>query len=163
MSCIRLAASGVNHPHPQTTTMNRHKTRCQWCPRLYASAGAYSYHLANVHPEKNIRSLQDPQSRKRQLSDVGKPEASTERLDISMLTTFLAPNYYSESEPVSEGSDREARKFSDDEESDGETQQTDATNLISFRHAGQPLRLYFLPEQDAGFDMYAPFRHLIDY
>jgi len=80
-----------------------------------------------------------------------------------MLTTFLAPNYYSELEPVSEGSDREAREFSDNEESDRETQQTDATNVISFRHAGPPLRPYLFPEQDAGFDLYAPFSHLIDY
>ena len=80
-----------------------------------------------------------------------------------MLMTFLAPNYYSELEPVSEGSDREGREFSDDEESNGETQQTNTTNLISFRHAGQPLPPYLCPKQDATFHLYAHFHHLIDY
>ena len=102
------------------------------------SAGAYSNHLATVHSEKNLRSLQNPQSRKRRLSDVSDLEGSTDELDIASLTAMLAPNYSSDSEPMSEGCEREAREFSD-KESKQETGRTDAMNLISPRRAGQPL------------------------
>jgi len=144
--------------------MTKSKTRCQWCPRLYASAGAYSNHLATVHPEKDLRSLQNPQSRKRRLSDVDDAQGSTDELDIALLTTILAPDYsYDPSELVSEGSDREAREFSDDEKSDEDNPKADATNPFPLIQAGQPVRPYLFPEQDAGFDFHAPFRHLIDY
>jgi hypothetical protein len=64
---------------------------------------------------------------------------------------------------MSEGSEREAREFSSDEESDGEGQQGDATDMIPAMRAGQPLRQYLFPEQAAGFDFYAPFHNPIDY
>ena len=31
--------------------MNTHKTRCPWCNEIYSSAGAYSNHILQKHPE----------------------------------------------------------------------------------------------------------------
>ena len=132
--------------------MKRHQTCWQWLPRLFTSAGAYSNYLVNVHSEKDTRIVKDPQSRKGRLSNVREPEASPEGLDISIVELFITPDYYPESEPVSEGSGKLAREFSVDEESARKTQQTHSTNLISFTHAGQPLRLYLFSGQDAGCD-----------
>jgi len=32
--------------------MNSHKARCQWCRKMYVSAGAYTSHIQKSHPER---------------------------------------------------------------------------------------------------------------
>ena len=58
--------------------MNRGKTRCHWCPKLYTSPRAYSIHLKKVHPEMNLKSTG---KRKRLFSDITNLSASGSELD----------------------------------------------------------------------------------
>ena len=158
MSFIRREVCGENRniQKPQAWTDTKH------CASGVYDSTSYANHCVTVHPEKCLRSLQNQQSVKRRRCDVSDLEGSTNELDIASLTAMLAPNYSSNSELVSEGCDREAREFSDKESDEG-TGQSDAINLIFPRRAGQPPQQYLCPEQDAGFDWYAPLPHLIDY
>jgi len=138
--------------------MNRYKTRCQWCLQLYTSAGAYSNPLAKIHPEKNLRTIAEPTSRKRRLSHLSNPDSSFSQVDISAIGEIFLPSYNSsDPESESEGSDREIRDFCSKEESDEHSQQPDATK------AGIPIREYSFLERASGFNLYAPFRHAVYY
>ena len=122
--------------------MKWHKTRCQWCPKLYASAGRYSNHIAKVHPEKDLSTLRESRSR------------------ITSEKDFLLPIGSPDIESELEGSDREARSFSNDSESDGE----DTTaNEIPGLCAGTPIRKHLFPARGPNYNLYAPFQHQTDY
>jgi len=96
--------------------MNRFKTWCQWCPQLYTSVGAYSNHLAKIHPEKNLRTLVESTSRKRRLSDLSKTDSSFSQLVIFGIgEIFLLSYNFFDPESESEGSDREIRDFCSEE------------------------------------------------
>ncbi|KAF8435590.1 hypothetical protein BGX38DRAFT_1145587 [Terfezia claveryi] len=144
--------------------MNWYKTRCQWCPQLYASAGAYVNHLAKIHPENNFRSLEQPKSRKHRLSDISHTTSSSTELEIANIgEIFLPSNDCSDREEESEGSDEEVRYYSSDAESDEASQQSKALNTITQSVAGIPIREHFFPERDPGFNLYSPFRHPVNY
>jgi hypothetical protein len=144
--------------------MNTHKTHCQWCPQLYSSPGAYSNHLAKVHPGETLTSNQEPKIRKRRLSDVSDHNSSSSELEIARIREILLSTYESsDAEVESEGSDREARDYSSDTESDEESPKTNGENAITEATAGIPIREYGFAEQDPAFDFYSPFRHAIDY
>ncbi|KAF8435254.1 hypothetical protein BGX38DRAFT_1286781 [Terfezia claveryi] len=142
--------------------MNWHKTRCHWCPQLYASPGAYANHLAKIHPEEKLF-----KSRKHRLSDISHTSSSSAELEIANIgEIFLTSNDCSDREGESEGSDEEVRNYCSDAESaesDGESQQSEALNTITQPVAGTPIREHFFPEQDLEFNLYSPFRHPVDY
>ena len=179
--------------------MNRGKTRCQWCPKLYTSPGAYSTHLQKVHPEVNpistgkrkrrfsdISNLStsgselDPDldklgSRGRWHSDKSNPVTSPPDLDLTTLRAIVSKDHgCSDIEYESEGSDRESRGFTSDPEPDrdsrgstsdpepdGEGQLSDKVDLKL--RTGIAIRKYSFPEENPNFNLYAPFRHRIDY
>ena len=121
-----------------TNDMNRHKSRCRWCPNLYATVGAYSNHIWKVNPEKELCTNQGPESRhvqprsrKRRLSDLIDHE-----VDTALILHIISPE--SDPESASEGSDKEPRIFSD-EESDGESPQSDLLNSTEDTRAGLPI------------------------
>ena len=58
--------------------MNRGKTLCQWCQKLYTVPGAYSTHLQKVHLEVNLISTG---KLKRQFSDISNLSISGLKLD----------------------------------------------------------------------------------
>ena len=96
--------------------INRHKTRCQWCPKLYTSARAYSTHLTKVHPTENLQALEE--TRKHQFSDLSDYDSSLDPEQIPQeisQSNFVSPDLESENE----GSDRELLDISSDYDSDG--------------------------------------------
>jgi len=142
--------------------MNRHKTRCQWCLKLYTSPGAYPNHLAKAHPAYNLRSLEAPNSRKHRVSDVS--DLTTSEIDMDVVADIcLADCDISHYGSESGGSDKEPRDFFSESESDDDSTQPDTSNLIIHSHAGIPIRELVFPEQDQSFNLYAPFRHPVDY
>ncbi|RPB21403.1 hypothetical protein L211DRAFT_851573 [Terfezia boudieri ATCC MYA-4762] len=99
--------------------MNRYKTLCQWCPRFYTSARAYSNHLANVYPEKNVKDLKELQSRKHRffnISDTAEVEYNIVEVNFTDIISADV-DYYSDF-CHSKGSDKKARFFSVEPESD---------------------------------------------
>ena len=160
--------------------MNSLKERCQWCPKLYSSAGAYTNHVANAHPGESISHKhylsdidtdtdeQSSRARKRRLSDV-EIDTSEQKwgdldLDLNTLPDILisAFNQDLELELESEGSDREVREFSDsDSECDEEESQSTARAMQS--QAGTPLREHPFCERDPTYNLYTPFQNSIDY
>ncbi|RPB18859.1 hypothetical protein L211DRAFT_853739 [Terfezia boudieri ATCC MYA-4762] len=144
--------------------MNRHKTRCQWCTKLYVSAGQYSNYIAKVHPGEDVSSLETPKSRKRRLSD--SIDLATSNLDMDVLAAICSPDYLSsDTEFASEGSNKEARDFSSESESesDEEGQQPNTGVSISNPRAGMPIQKHSFPEEDPSFNLYAPFQNSVDY
>ena len=168
--------------------MYRGKTRCQWCPKLYTSPGAYSTHLQKVHPEINLKStgkrkrrfsnisnlslstsvseldtdLDEHGSPCRRHSDQSNPVTFPPNLDLKTLRTIVSQDYgSSDIEYESEGSDREARDFTSDPEPDSEGQLSDQVNLKL--PVGIAIKKYSFLEENASFNLYAPFRHCIDY
>ena len=191
--------------------MKWYETRCPWCSKSYSTSGRYSNHIAKVHPEKDAQSRRA--FRRRRLSD--NANHSETEIDIDILTNTLAdrlagignsdrtlesdintilPGSSSLNSDTSEdeGSDREAREFendsesedavsepgfedersdpgSDDESSDREAQGPESdsegpqTNVIAQVLAGTPIRGYAFPERDPSYNLYAPFRHGVDY
>jgi len=83
----------------------------------------------------------------------------------------ICSDYYSSSsEPESEGSDKEALHLSSESEADEDNPEPDVTNpdldvtnSMTLCHAGIPIRAYSFPEEDPGLNLYAPFRHHVDY
>ena len=143
--------------------MNRHMTWCQWCPQLYSSPGAYSNDLAKFHPEKNL-SLEKPNSRKRRLFNLSNPDSSPFEFEIANIAEiFLGRCNSSDSEPESEGSDKQARNYCSDSESDKESKQTDIAIAITKPVAGIPIWAHCFPKRDSEFNLYSPFPHAIDY
>jgi len=74
------------------------------------------------------------------------------------------------SEPESEGSDKEALCLSSESESDEDNLEPDVTNpdpnvtnSMTLCYAGIPIHAYSFPEEDPGLNLYALFRHHIDY
>ncbi|RPB18361.1 hypothetical protein L211DRAFT_854189 [Terfezia boudieri ATCC MYA-4762] len=140
--------------------MNRYKTLCQWCPRFYTSAGAYSNHLAKIHLDKNVNDLKRPKSRKRRHSNISDPADSIWNIDEVDFTAIISAEAEYSDACHSEGSDREARDFSGESESDEEGQPIIAN---TYSHAGNPIRQHVFPEADPTFNLFAPFHTLIDY
>ena len=164
--------------------MNRGKTRCHWCPKLYTSPGAYSTHLKKVHPEMNFKSTGKPKRRFSYISDLstsglgldpdldkpGSPErcsnqnpvTSPPHLDLKTLRAIVSQDYgSSDIEYESDRSDREARSFTSDPEPNGDGQPSDSLDLRA--RAGIAIRKYSFPEENPSFNLYAPFRNHIDY
>ena len=131
-------------------------TRCQWCPKLYTSPGAYSTHLQKVHTEINLKStgkrkrrfsntsnlslstsvseldsdLDEHGSTGRRHSDQSNPITFPPYLDLKTLLTIVSQDYgSSDIEYESEGFDRKARDFTSDSELDSESQLSDQVNL----------------------------------
>ena len=142
--------------------MNRYKTRCQWCLKLYTSPKAYSNHLAKAHQGYNLRSLEGPNSRKRRVSDLSDLATSEINMDVPA-DICLSDCDISHYETESGGSDKETRDFFSESESDDDSTQPDPSKLIIHSHAGISIREYAFPEQDQSFNLYAPFRHPVDY
>jgi len=72
------------------------------------------------------------------------------------------------SDPLCEGSDNEVRYFTSDSESDAEGEQPDVEaqqpNTPNTHVAyGTPIAEYVFPEQEPGYNLFAPFRNRIDY
>ena len=101
------------------SNMNEHKTKCQWCPKLYASAGACSNHLWQVHGTDCVRTNADADSRKRRVSNVSEADINQEDMENII---FVDLDFDCDSETPTEGCDKEARYFSTDSESDAEGQ-----------------------------------------
>jgi len=77
-------------------------------------------------------------------------------------------NLNSNSEPPCEGLDNEAQYFTSDSESDAEGEQPDVEaqqpNTLNTHVAyGTPIAEYVFPEQEPGYNLFAPFRNQIDY
>ena len=138
--------------------MNRHKTRCQWCPKLYTSAGAYSTHLTKAHPTENLQALEE--TRKRRFSDLSDSDSSLDpeqiRREISR-SNFVSPDLESENE----GSDRELLDISGDYDSDGGAQLSDPVGPQEC--AGTAIRKYTFQEENPDYNLFSPFRHRTDY
>ena len=166
--------------------MNRGKTRCHWCPKLYTSPGTYSTHLKKVHLEKNLKNTG---KRKRRFSDISNlsisgsqldpdlakpgspgwrrsdqstPIISQPQLDLKTLRAIVSQDYgSSDIEYESKGSDREAKGFTSNPEPDGEGQPSNPVYLKPW--ADIAIRKYSFPEENLSFNLYAPFRNRIDY
>jgi len=72
------------------------------------------------------------------------------------------------SDPTCKGSDNEVRYFTSDSESDAEDEQLDVEaqqpNTLNTHVAyGTPIAKYVFPEQEPGYNLFAPFRNGIDY
>jgi hypothetical protein len=120
--------------------------------------------LAKAHPGETLTSYQEPKIRKRRLSDVSDHNSSPPELDIARIREILLSTYdSSDAEVESEGSDREARDYCSDIESDEESQQPNGGKAITEASAGIPIREYTFVEQDPAFNFYSPFPHAIDY
>jgi len=154
--------------------MNRYKTVCQWCPRLYTSAGRYSNHLAKFHPEKTVGDLEAPKSRKRRISNATDTLNETHTLETSPgqnidelnLAEIISGEVDFSDTYHSEGSDREARQFSSESESESESESDEASqqiDVIKYPGAGNPIREHVFPECDINFNLFAPFKTPIDY
>ena len=164
--------------------MNRGKTRCHWCPKLYTSPGAYSTYLKKVHPEINFKSTG---KRKRWFSDISNlstlgseldsdldkpvspgrcsnqnPVTSPPYLDLKTLRAIVSQDYgFSDIEYESDGSDRQARSFTSDPEPKDDVQPSNSRDLTP--RTGIAIRKYSFPEEHSSFNLYAPFRNHIDY
>ena len=155
--------------------MNSLKERCQWCPKLYSSSGAYYNHLANVHPGQSLkRHLSDidtdteeesSRPQKRHLSDVGTDTSDQEwgDLDLNTLPDILTPAFNWDSEPESEGSDRELREFSDSDSEFEEEEESQSTTGALQSQANTPLRACPFRERDPAYNLHTPFQNSIDY
>jgi len=98
------------------------------------------------------------------LFNLSNPDSSPFEFEIANIAEiFLGRCNSSDSEPESEGSDKEARDYCSDSESNEESQQTDTAIAISQPVAGIPIRAHCFPERDSEFNLYSPFRHAIDY
>ncbi|KAF8426775.1 hypothetical protein BGX38DRAFT_1278901 [Terfezia claveryi] len=83
---------------------------------------------------------------------------------MDVLAAICSPDYLSsDTEFASKGSDKEARDFSSESESDDEGQQPDIGVSINNPHAGIPIRKHSFSEEDPNFNLYAPFRDSVDY
>jgi len=159
--------------------MNKHKTKCPWCPKLYASAGAYSNHLSQVHGTDSIRSLSNT-SKKCSLFDItiSRADDSTSLeatgWDLDHMRDIMSSDFDLDldldynSDPPCEGSDNEARYFTSDSECDAEGEQPDVKaqqpNTPNTHVAyGTPIAEYVLPEQEPSYNLFALFRNRIDY
>ena len=145
--------------------MDRYKTVCQWCPRLYTSAGAYSNHSAKVHPEKSLADLQKPKSRKRRISNVTDTLESSSVPNINELdlAEIISGKVDFSDTYHSEGSDREAREFSSESESESESKSKSESesnevdqqvDVIKHPHAGNPIRQHVFLEHDVNFNLF---------
>ena len=76
---------------------------------------------------------------------------------------FVDLDFDCDSETSTEGSDKEARYFSTDSESDAEGQQPETENPQHDTTCVTHIREHLFPEQDTGFNLYAPFRNPVDY
>ena len=106
--------------------MNRYKTQCQWCPKLYALAVALSNHLTKVHSTETSQNIDKPCSSKCQFYDLSSPEPLESVLNLELVTgTFLQnydpPNHKYESE----GSEREMLDISKKSDSNDKHMQHD--------------------------------------
>ena len=142
------------------SNMNKHKTKCQWCSKLYASAGAYCNHLGQVHGTDCIRLNTDADSRKCRLSYISEQDFNQEDMENII---FADLDFDCDSETPTEGSNKEATYFSADSESDPEGQQPDTENPQHDATCGTPIREHLIPEQDTGFNLYATCRNPVDY
>jgi len=68
-------------------------------------------------------------------------------------------------EPTSEGSDREVRYFASDSDSDSNAGgQQPNTRGTQYQVASEtPIREHLFPEQDPAFNLHAPFSNAVDY
>ena len=95
-------------------------------------------------------------------SDQSNPVTFPPDLDLKTLRMIVSQDYgSSDIEYESEGSDREARDFTSDPEPDSEGQLSDQVNLKL--PVGIAIKKYCFPEANVSFNLYAPFRHCIDY
>ena len=76
---------------------------------------------------------------------------------------FVTFDYYFDSEAASACSDKEDRYFSTNCESYAEGPQADTQNPEHGATCGTPTRKHVFPEQDSGFNMYAPFMNPVVY
>ena len=97
---------------------------------------------------------------KRRFSDVSEPDFNQENMENII---FGDLDFDCDSESPTEGSDKEARYFSADSESDAEGQQPDIENPQHDTTCGTPIREHLFPEQDSGFNLYGTFRNPINY
>ncbi|RPB19375.1 hypothetical protein L211DRAFT_853191 [Terfezia boudieri ATCC MYA-4762] len=108
-----------------------------------------------------MKDLKEPQSRKRRFSNISDTaEVEYNIAEVNFTDSISADvDYYSDS-CYSEGSDKEARFFSVEPESDEGSQEIDA---INYPCAGNPIRQHVFPEEDQNFNLFAPFHTPIDY
>ncbi|RPB23702.1 hypothetical protein L211DRAFT_849346 [Terfezia boudieri ATCC MYA-4762] len=108
-----------------------------------------------------MKDLKEPQSRKRQFSNISDTvEVESNITEVNFTDIISADiDYYSNS-CHSESSDKEARFFSVEPESDEGSQEIDA---INYPCAGNPIHQYVFPEEDQNFNLFAPFHTPIDY
>ena len=142
------------------SNMIKHKTKCQWCTKLYASVGGYSKHLWQVHSTDCVRRNADADSRKHRLSYMSEPDFNQQDMENII---FGDLDFDCDSETATEGFKKEGRYFSTDCESDAEGQQPDTENPEHDTTCGTPICEHLFPEQDPSFNLYAPFRNPVDY
>ena len=73
--------------------MNRHKTQCQWCRKLYASARALSNNLTKVHLTETSQNIDKPRSSKHRFSNLSSPELLKLVLNLELVTGTFFQNY----------------------------------------------------------------------
>jgi len=86
--------------------MNKYRTRCSECPKFYSSSEALTNHLVKVHGNPE---LCQPQlsSRKHCLSNM----ADHPGWNLDEIQNVISADYNTDTEPTSEGSDREVQCF----------------------------------------------------
>jgi hypothetical protein len=89
------------------------KTRCHWCNKIYATAGAYSNHLHKVHPDRLHYSL--PRLKRRSTDEFQQGPDTTQ--DSNAFDIEAAPSHPSDIEEV-DHSDVDAVELSDIDELD---------------------------------------------
>ena len=142
------------------SNMNKQKTKCHWCSKLYSSAGGFSNHLWQVHGTDCVQPNADADSRKRRLCDVSEADFNQEDME-NIIFEDLDFDCYSET--PTEGSDKEVRYVSTDSEYDDEGQHSDTENPQHDPTCRTRIHEHLCPEQDSVFNLYASFRNPVDY
>ncbi|RPB18120.1 hypothetical protein L211DRAFT_854449 [Terfezia boudieri ATCC MYA-4762] len=108
-----------------------------------------------------MKDLKEPQSQKCQFSNISDTtEVEYNIVEVNFTDIISADiDYYSDS-CHSKGSDKEARFFSVEPESDDRSQEIDA---INYPYTGNPIRQHVFPEEDQNFNLFTLFHTPIDY
>jgi len=140
--------------------MNKYRIRCPWCPKFYFSSEALTNHLAKVHGNPELCKLQSS-SHKCHLSNV----AGHPSWNLDEIQNMVSVDCNTDAEPTSEGSDREARYFVSDSDSDSNAggQQPNTCSTQYQVASGTSIREYLFPEQDPAFNLYALFSNAAHY